>query len=177
MKTDFLTNTQTACERLSQRRGQAGFSLVSAIFLLLILTGLGAIMLSVSGVQQTESTQDLQGSKAYQAAKAGIEWGTYLILNPENTNPASAPHTVQFVCPAGGFSNAGLPALTVGLTGFSIQVDCTRSDFIEGGNTVSVYQLTSLATSGIAGSSNFVSRSLTATINTCRVTPNGAPCT
>ncbi|MBX9869842.1 MAG: hypothetical protein K2X63_08600 [Burkholderiaceae bacterium] len=176
MKTDFLTNTQVAPYRLSQRRGQAGFSLVSAIFLLLILSGLGAIMLSVSGVQQTESTQDLQGSKAYQAAKAGIEWGTYLILNPENTNPANAPFTAQFTCPVAGLSSAALPALPVGLTGFTIQVDCTRSDFIEGGNTISVYRLISVATSGIAGNSSFVSRNLTATINTCRAAPNGARC-
>jgi MSHA biogenesis protein MshP len=155
---------------------QRGFSLVSAIFLLLILTGLGAIMLSVSGVQQTESTQDLQGSKAYQAAKTGIEWGTYLILNPENTNPATAPFTAQFNCPAGGLSTTGLPALPVGLTGFAINVACTRSDFIEGGNTISVYQLTSVATSGAAGSGSFVSRNLTATINTCRTVQNGAAC-
>lgn len=173
---EFSLHVQLVRDRLRPKAWQAGFSLVSAIFLLLILTGLGAIMLSVSGVQQTESTQDLQGSKAYQAAKAGIEWGTYLILTPENTNPASAPFTVQFTCPAGGLSNAGLPALTTGLTGFSIRVDCTRSDFIEGGNTVSVYQLTSVATSGVAGSGSFVSRNLTATINTCRATPNGAPC-
>lgn len=156
---------------------QSGFSLVSAIFLLLILSGLGVIMLSVSGVQQTESTQDLQGSKAYQAAKSGIEWGTYLILNPENNNSASAPFTTQFTCPTGGLSTAALPALTAGLTGFSIQVSCTRSDYIEGGNTIAVYQLTSVATTGVAGSGSFVSRNLTATINTCRATPNGAPCT
>jgi len=155
---------------------QRGFSLVTAIFLLVILSGLGAIMLSVSGVQQTESTQDLQGSKAYQAAKAGIEWGAYLILNPENTNPAAAPFTTQFTCPTGGLSTAGLPALSVGLTGFTINVACTRSDFIEGGNTISVYQLTSVATSGVAGSGSFVSRNVSATINTCRATPNGAPC-
>lgn len=157
--------------RFGNNKQQAGFSLVSAIFLLVIFTALGAIMLTVSGVQQTESTQDLQGSKAYQAAKAGIDWAAYRVLAPENTNPTTAPFTAQYVCAA-----LTPPSLAGALAGFTLNVNCVRNDFIEAGNTISVYQITSIATFGVAPSPSFVSRQLTATINTCRATPNGAPC-
>lgn len=150
---------------------QIGFSLVSAIFLLVIFTALGAIMLTVSGVQQTESTQDLQGSKAYQAAKAGIDWAAYRVLAPENANRTTAPFTAQYTCAA-----LPPPSLAGALAGFTLNVNCVRSDFIEAGNTISVYQITSIATFGVSPNPSFVSRQLTATINTCRATPNGAPC-
>ena len=58
----------------------SGFSLVTAIFLLVILASLGAFIVTISGVQQTSSALDMQGSRAYQAARAGIEWGTYQVL-------------------------------------------------------------------------------------------------
>jgi len=58
----------------------SGFSLITAIFLLVILAALGAFILTISGTQQTSSALDVQGSSAYQAARAGIEWGSYQVL-------------------------------------------------------------------------------------------------
>ena len=58
-------------------RRQCGFSLVSAIFLLIVLAGLGAAIVHVSTAQHTGSALDLEGTRAYQAARAGIEWGLY----------------------------------------------------------------------------------------------------
>jgi MSHA biogenesis protein MshP len=156
--------------RLLPASQEHGFSLVSAIFLLVILSALGVFMLSVSTMQQTTSAQDLQGSKAYQAAKAGVEWGAYQILTPENTASVT-----PYVCPV----SKVIPALGGALQGFTVTVGCTPVvAFIEGGNTVRVYQLTSTATLGIAPASNFVSRSMTVNINTCRVgiVAGGAPC-
>ena len=76
---------------------QRGFSLVAAIFLLVILSALGVFMLSISTMQQTTSTQDLLGSQAYQAAKAGIEWGAYQVMTPENNNPP-AGGSARYAC-------------------------------------------------------------------------------
>ena len=59
---------------------QSGFSLITAIFLLVILASLSAFIVTVSGVQQTSSALDVQGSRAYQAAHAGIEWASYQVL-------------------------------------------------------------------------------------------------
>lgn len=146
---------------------QRGFSLVSAIFLLVILSALGVFMLSISTMQQTTSTQDLQGSKAYQAAKAGIEWGVYQIMTPENS---IAPLAVvaPYVCPA----SAPLPALGGALAGFTVTVGCQPlSTYVEGGNTVRVYRLTSTASMGVATKANYIERSMSASVNTCRVGP------
>ena len=112
----------------------------------------------------------MQGSRAYQAARAGIEWGAYQIMNPENTNPPAGQ--AQYVCP--GVAN--LPALGSGLVGFAVRVGCISNDFTEGGNLVRIYQLTSTATFGAAPATSFIERSMTVSINTCRTVANGPSC-
>ena len=52
-----------------------GFALPSALFLLVILAMLGAFMLAVSGMQHAAQAVDVSSSRAYQGARAGIEWG------------------------------------------------------------------------------------------------------
>ncbi|MES2048540.1 MAG: PilX N-terminal domain-containing pilus assembly protein [Pseudomonadota bacterium] len=167
MSLKLLSNNSVSA--LSQR----GFSLVSAIFLLVILSALGVFMLSISTMQQTTSTQDMQGSHAYQAAKAGLEWGAYQILNPENTNPSTGG-VARYDCAA----PAVLPAYPFdgSLSRFAVSVSCSSADFVEGGNDIRVYQLTSTASFGIAGSTSYIERRLTASINTCRTKVNISPC-
>lgn len=58
-------------------RHQGGFAIVSAIFILVVLAALGAFMVSISTNQHIGSALDVQGAKAYQAARAGMEWGLY----------------------------------------------------------------------------------------------------
>src|SRR6267143_1352112 len=50
---------------------QTGFSIIAAIFLLVVLALLGALIASVTGMQQQSGQLDLQGVRAYQAARAG----------------------------------------------------------------------------------------------------------
>ena len=59
---------------------QKGFSLVTAIFLLVGLGALGAAMMTFFTAQQQSSALDVLGSRAYQASRAGIDWGAYQIL-------------------------------------------------------------------------------------------------
>jgi len=59
---------------------QAGFTLISALFLLLVLAALGGFIASVSTMQHAGSALDVQGARAYQAARAGTEWGLYQAL-------------------------------------------------------------------------------------------------
>ena len=139
---------------------QRGFAIVSAIFLLVVLAALGAFMVTLSTVQHTSSTQDLQGTRAYQAARVGIEWGAYQVLRS-----ASCAASTSLTLPA--------PSLT----GFTVTVGCSEaagSPYTEGDNLIRVYQLTSTARFGTAASSNYVERQLTAAINTCRIA--GVPC-
>ena len=54
-----------------------GVGLVTAIFLLVVIAGLAVAMVTVYTTQQTSSALDLQGARAYQAARAGLEWGMF----------------------------------------------------------------------------------------------------
>ncbi|MCZ7653378.1 MAG: hypothetical protein M5R42_02480 [Rhodocyclaceae bacterium] len=56
-------------------RRQGGFSIVTAIFLIVVLAALGAFAVSMFRVQQTTAAYDELGVRGYQAAQAGIEWG------------------------------------------------------------------------------------------------------
>jgi MSHA biogenesis protein MshP len=54
-----------------------GVGLITAIFLLVVIAGLAVAMVTVYTTQQTGSALDVQGSRAYQAARAGLEWGIF----------------------------------------------------------------------------------------------------
>lgn len=109
-----------------RRDHQAGISLVTAIFLIVVLAALGAIVVTVSGLQHTSSARDVMGSKAYQAARAGIEWGAYQVLQQAALPGAG-------VCPAPSTS-IPMPAGT-DLTGLTVNVDCALTNWIEGART------------------------------------------
>jgi MSHA biogenesis protein MshP len=143
----FPDNSRLRCESMARTR-QRGFSIVTAIFLLVVMAGLGAYMLTFSTVQQTTSAQDLQGSRAYQAARAGVEFGVYEV-------------TRRGVCAA------TTPVTLAGtLAAFSVTVKCAPFSYTEAGHAVTVYQITSTAfqTGAAAGSPNFVERQIIATV-------------
>ena len=54
--------------------------MLSAIFLLVVLAGLGAFIATVSTNQHIGAALDVMGAKAYQAARSGTEWGLYQAL-------------------------------------------------------------------------------------------------
>ena len=54
-----------------------GVGLITAIFLLVVIAGLAVAMVTVYTAQQASSTLDVQGARAYQAARAGIAWGLF----------------------------------------------------------------------------------------------------
>lgn len=132
-------------------RTERGFAAVAIAFLIVVLgTIFGGAMVLVSSGQQRGATLDLQGSKAYQTARAGLELGMYQALR----NASCAPMSVS---PGGN------------LAGFSANVTCalpTTHD--EGGATTTIYQLTATACNraacpGIADAT-YVERRLRATV-------------
>ena len=124
-----------------------GFSIVSAIFLLVVLAVLGAFMVTFSTVQHTTSALDVRGAQAYQAARTGIEWGTYRVLR--NSPP----------------SCVGSKVLN-DVASFVVTVECTASaTYTEGVTPVTVYQITSTARSGTLGGIGYVERQLQATVS------------
>ena len=97
--------------RIFPSRHMRGFSLVTAIFLLVVLAGLGAAMVNVFTLQQVESALDVQGVRAEQAARAGFEWGVYRQLIDGQCNPSTS-----FALPAG-----------TSLSSFSVSVQCSTT--------------------------------------------------
>ncbi|HQT26060.1 MAG TPA: agglutinin biogenesis protein MshP [Burkholderiales bacterium] len=115
---------------------EKGFALVTAIFLLVALASVAAYLVDVIAVEHQSSALDLTGSRAYQAARAGIEWAAYSVLkNPSGTYAAAC--------------RAGPTRQTIDYTGnlatLHATVACTSSAHSEAGATVNVYRIVSTA--------------------------------
>ncbi len=133
---------------------QAGFSLITAIFLLVVVAGLVGSMVSLNIGQQATVTKGILGARALQAAKAGMEYGIFQAL----AGTCNASDTISF--------SAAEPALE----GFSVDLSCSESDHPEATTTVTFYQLTATAERGnylLGGNANpdYVSRTIRATVS------------
>jgi MSHA biogenesis protein MshP len=137
---------------------QTGFAAIAAIFLMVVLGALGAYMLTFSNTQHLTSAQDIQGSRAYWAARAGLEWG---LANYTAACPA-APVTLV--------ASQQSSSSPFSLFGFNVTVTCTVTGFAEATLTpaipnVFMYQIDALAkTSAAIGSSGYIERSVSATM-------------
>lgn len=69
---------------ITHPRRQRGFAIIAAIVILVILAGLAGFVVSLSTSQNITLAQDVQGARAYQAARAGVEYGLarWLSTNP-----------------------------------------------------------------------------------------------
>lgn len=121
---------------------QRGFSLVAALFLLVVLAGLGAYAVRLNTLQQQTVTAALRGAQALEAARTGAAWGAYLAV-------------------AGSCAAAATLNLTQGAAaGFRVSVQCTQSDHMEGTTPVRVFVLNVRAEAGAYGGPDYVSRRL-----------------
>lgn len=135
----------------SPRTAQRGFAAIAAIFLVVLLAALGGFMLTFSNSQQLTSAQDLQGSRAYWAARAGLEWAV--------VNVKASP---AIVCPNGvTTAMAGAPGT---IDGYTMGVSCTLSTYTEAGASVRIYVIESSASVGSVGSVGFIERSVSASL-------------
>lgn len=132
-------------------RTESGFVLPTAIFLLVILAALAAYMVSLSRTSHISSALDVQGTRAYLAARTGIEWGAWQLLRNSSSCAAASP------------------TLTLGgtLAAFSVKVSCVPSipPYIDGADTITVYVITSTATSGAPGQVDYVERQIQASFS------------
>jgi len=108
-------------------RRAKGFALILALFLIVSLAAIGAYLLTVSNAQVESGIMDEQSARAYQAARGGLEWGAYQVLQAGNcwAGPATMPFPAD-------------------LANFSASVTCT--DFTpetEGGAPVATFRITS----------------------------------
>ncbi|MBT8447053.1 MAG: pilus assembly protein MshP [Gammaproteobacteria bacterium] len=125
-------------------RKQRGFTLVTAIFIIVIVSALALFMVTIGSVQRSTATFSIIGPRAFFAAQSGLEWGAESVLS---TGSCFAPATM--VAPAG----------------FSVAVTCAATPVVEGAASYSVFALTATATSGIQGREDFFSRTITASVS------------
>ena len=147
-------------------RRARGFLIIAAIFLIVVLAGLVAYLMSVSTTSQTASVADINSARAYQAARTGIEWAVYQVLR----DPAGG--TFRSACAAGTVTRNQ----TYGgqLAGFTATVACTGvASIAEGGTTVTVFTIVSNACNEPSGAacpnaatvtSTYVDRELSVTL-------------
>ena len=123
------------------RSAQLGFAIVSAIFLLVALAALGAFMVSFSNTQQLTSAQDVQGSRAYWAARGGVQWVTSEIVRTDDC--PSAAGQVDFA------------------DGFVVDYTCDDNTYDEGVTTRTIFWVTATATAGgVVGDRLYVERQI-----------------
>ena len=140
--------------------------MASLLFILVVLSALGAAMALFTQRQHMSSAAELAAARAFQAAYAGLEWGSFQVLrNP--APPAAAPACF-------GATNISFPAATdSALSDFTVTVSCVRtpgSGTVSDGATALVfYDLTAVACNqpvggacpaGSAPAATYVERSL-----------------
>lgn len=141
---------------------EQGFLLPAAIFLLVILAALGAYAVNLSITQNATSQQDVQGARAYQMARAGVEWAAYQVMAPATANLGNCPTSPT----------------NLTIEGFTVSVTCARSaDYFEQGtdHTIAMYDVTATASFGTAGSAGYIERQIQVTLSKCRGTDAAVP--
>ena len=124
------------------RSKQGGFSLISAIFLLVVLAGLGVYAVRLNTLQQQTVTAGLRAAQAFEAARTGAAWGAYRALN------------------AGVCASSTLNLTEGASAGFRIAVQCSERTHTEGTATIRVFVFDVRAEAGVYGGPDYVSRRL-----------------
>ncbi len=117
-----------------KKNNQKGFTLVQAVFILVVLGLLGMVMVRLIGVQTSTGVMALQGARAYHAARSGLEWGA-------------------------ARAGAGGCAGSMVIDTFNVTVSCSSESFTEGSIApYSIHRIQSVAEHGSYGSVDYVSR-------------------
>jgi len=107
-------------------------------------------MVTIGGSQRVTSSAAIQGARAFQAARSGMEWAIFRAINDST---------------CATINNSNFTLAGDGLNGFNVALTCQLTTHIEAGNNISVFSLSSTATSSVFGSADYVRRRLTATIS------------
>jgi MSHA biogenesis protein MshP len=127
-------------------QGAQGFGLVAAMFLMIVVTLIVIAMARLSAAQHGTNSLSIQQARAYQAARAGLEWGISRAL--AGTCAVGTP----------GFEGSGLAE-------FSVAVACQQQSYTDRDETVTLYRLTATAQNGSPGGRpDYAYRQLTAVV-------------
>lgn len=126
---------------------QRGFSLIAAVFLIVVLAALGTFAARMAVTQQETVNLALLEAQAQAAANSGIEYGANRALRGSQCVPSRT-----------------LTLAGAGLAGVTVVVQCTLTVHVPSGKTS--YALISTATRGRYGRADFVSRQASRTVTT-----------
>jgi MSHA biogenesis protein MshP len=125
--------------------------MVAVIALLALLAVFGASVVVISTTQQVGAALDLQGVRAYHAARSGVEWGLYQVLR-NGQNCAAVNQTIAY---------------GDGLSGFFASVTCLSSSHPEA-SPVTLFTITATGCNASAcpatPSATYVERQLRVTV-------------
>lgn len=130
---------------------QRGFAVIAAIFLVVVLAALGAFMVTFSNTQHLNAAQDIQGSRAYWAARGGLEWG---IASATNACPVSPT--------------------VLAIDSFTVTITCALSTYTDS-DSINLFRLTAVANvPGVGvGSVGYIERSVSASVCRSQAAPFG----
>lgn len=123
-----------------------GFALVSALFLIVVLSALGAYLVNIVAVQHATPAMRVRAARADYAARSGMAWAVHRAID------------------TGTCADAAFDLGEGALRGFSVSVRCTASAHDLAGAAVPYYVIDVSAQSGSYGSADFVARSLQAKV-------------
>ena len=110
------------------------------LFILVVLAALGAGLAKISQRQQLGSAAEIDASRAYQSARAGLEWAAFQVLRiPAPPGAAPACFGATSFAPPGSLSR------------FTVTVNCTRTAASDGATTMVFYQLVANACNAPSG--------------------------
>ena len=135
---------------ISARPWQRGVSVITAVFLLLLMAVLAAAIANIVSTSHVNLAADIGGARAYQAARAGAEWGIFQ-LDP-NAQASVLPACVN-----------GTPAVP----GHTVTVTCASSDHSEAGRSLRIYRIVSLAVANGVRAPG-IERQIEVTVEKCR---------
>jgi hypothetical protein len=122
-----------------------GFSLISTLFLLVVVSGLASYLVNLSVAQQYSTALTVSALRGRHAALSGLEWVAYRINH------------VSSSC----------PPITSNLTieGFSVTLsNCTQSVVTEGLSSYNLFDVTVTAERGAFGDADYVNHAIRATL-------------
>lgn len=133
---------------------QLGMLLPVAVFLLVVLSALGAYAMRLSVLTNASTAQDILSTQAFMAGKAANEWVSYQIYQPD---AGGAPAMQN--CPS---------TASLAINGFTVQIGCSVQAYVDESNqAVNVYRIDSVASQGTLGTAEYVERRVTTILSRC----------
>lgn len=131
---------------------QRGFSLVTAIFLIVVVALIAAFIVTIGSVQHATSAFSVVGARAHFAALSGVEWGAQQVLDNPGA-PACFASPTTFTVSGGGSGN------------FALTLTCAQTSVAEGALSYEVFDLDVTAEFGVSGQEDYFSRTVSASIS------------